>query len=55
MKNLVGDNSSLYIEGGNGSPNGGGGGAGGRMIINYLTSYLRSSYPMQSFFWTGHY
>ena len=53
MRSLVGDETHLDIKGGNGSPNGGGGGSGGRMIINYLTSYMRSSYPMQSHFWTG--
>jgi glycine cleavage system protein P-like pyridoxal-binding family len=45
MKNLEGDNTHLNIDGGYGSPNGGGGGSGGRMVVNYLASYLKSSYP----------
>lgn len=33
---------------------GGGGGSGGRFIMNYLKSYLASSNPSQSYYWTGH-
>jgi len=41
------------VNGGDGSPNGGGGGSGGRLVVNYLKSYLSSSYPDQSHNWYG--
>lgn len=43
----------MSVKGGSGSSNGGGGGAGGRLVMNYLKSYLASSQPDQSFYWTG--
>ena len=43
----------MSVKGGRGSQNGGGGGAGGRFVMNYRRSYLGSSYPDQSFYWTG--
>jgi hypothetical protein len=39
--------------GGNGSKNGGGGGSGGRLAVNFLRSFLASSYPDQSYYWRG--
>ena len=46
-------NGHVSVKGGSGSSNGGGGGSGGRLVMNYLKSYLSSSQPDQSFFWTG--
>lgn len=46
-------NGHVTVKGGAGSSGGGGGGAGGRLVINYLKSYLSSSQPDQSFYWTG--
>jgi len=43
------------VKGGSGSSQGGGGGSGGRLIINFLRSYLNSSNPKQSFSWRGSY
>lgn len=51
-KNLRGD-GTISTRGGAGSSNGGGGGAGGRLVMNYLKSYLSSSQPEQSYFWHG--
>jgi len=50
--NMVG-NGIISVKGGSGSENGGGGGAGGRFVMNYLKSYLNSSYPAQSYDWLG--
>jgi hypothetical protein len=50
-KNLRGD-GKLSLKGGNGH-NGGGGGSGGRAVVNYLSSYIKESYPEQSYFWDG--
>jgi hypothetical protein len=50
-KNLRGD-GKLSLRGGNGN-HGGGGGSGGRAVINYLTSFVKESYPEQSYFWDG--
>ena len=43
-QNLMGD-GRFSVKGGSGSDKGGGGGSGGRLVINYLRSYLQSSYP----------
>ena len=43
----------MSLNGGNGSDLGGGGGSGGRLEINFLSSFMRSSYPDQSYDWTG--
>ena len=32
---------------------GGGGGSGGRLAMNFLRAFMHSSYPDQSYFWTG--
>lgn len=48
-------NGRISVKGGSGSDKGGGGGSGGRLIINYLRSYLADSYPNQSFYWRGAY
>ena len=32
---------------------GGGGGSGGRVVVNFLRAFMKSSYPDQSFFWRG--
>ena len=50
---LVGD-SIISVKGGSGSQNEGGGGSGGRIVMNYLKSYLISSYPSMSIDWYGH-
>ena len=46
-------NGFFSVKGGAGSSGGGGGGAGGRLVMNYLKSYLASSQPAQSFYWSG--
>ena len=51
-RNLRGD-GYVSIRGGDGSVKGGGGGAGGRLAVSFLTSFLASSYPDQSFYWKG--
>ena len=51
-KNLIGDGQVSMI-GGNGSAKGGGGGSGGRLAVNFLRSFLASSYPAQSYYWRG--
>jgi len=51
-KNLRG-NGQVSIRGGDGSVGGGGGGSGGRMAVEFLRSFLASSYPDQSYYWTG--
>ena len=43
----------MSVKGGAGSAYGGGGGSGGRLVMNYLKSYLASSQPMQSYYWSG--
>ena len=40
--NLKGD-GHVSVKGGAGSAGGGGGGSGGRLVMNYLKSYLSSS------------
>lgn len=40
--NLKG-NGFVSVKGGSGSEGGGGGGAGGRLVMNYLKSYIASS------------
>lgn len=51
-KNLRGD-GQVSIKGGDGSLGGGGGGSGGRLAIEFLRSFMASSYPDQSYYWTG--
>ena len=46
-------NGFVSVKGGAGSSGGGGGGAGGRLVMNYLKSYLSTSQPAQSFYWSG--
>lgn len=41
------------MKGGNGSVKGGGGGSGGRLAVHFSRAFLASSYPDQSFYWTG--
>mmetsp|Transcript_4035 Transcript_4035/g.6817 ORF Transcript_4035/g.6817 Transcript_4035/m.6817 type:complete len:199 (+) Transcript_4035:2086-2682(+) len=41
-------NGILSVKGGAGSENEGGGGAGGRFVMNFLRSYITSSYPRLS-------
>ena len=52
MRSIKG-NGKVSLKGGNGSEIGGGGGSGGRLEVNFLSSFMRSSYPDQSYFWTG--
>lgn len=51
-KNLEG-NGLISLKGGRGSTGGGGGGSGGRLVMNYLRPYVRTSYPDMSFNWVG--
>lgn len=51
-KNLKG-NGQVSIRGGDGSVGGGGGGSGGRLSMNFLRAFIHSSYPDQSYYWTG--